>query len=288
VVLSETLLSALGEAFGNAEDDRDVRGIVLGTSGREFAGGADLAFLADCLGRARIEDVFHYIEFAQRVLHQIDRCCKPVVACVGGPALGGGLELALACDRILATASAVFAFPETGLGVFPSGGGTQRTPRRIGVDLARWMIYTGSPVTGVDAAAVGLVNGLVRTRGGEVFAEAGRWIIEGLPELRRPEPVARFVELADYFGRLRLDAVEEPQPGSSRLLCGAHARLREKGPMALRACERLLDGALRWPLAEGLRRELDEVRPIYATDDARVGMCAAIRGARPVFSSGET
>src|SRR5205807_9943474 len=94
----------------------------------------------------------------QALLLTIENCPKPVVARVHGLALGGGVELALACDYIVATPTATLGFPETGIGIFPGLGGTQRTARRIGPGLTKWLVFTGQIITAAEALAIGLID----------------------------------------------------------------------------------------------------------------------------------
>src|SRR5690606_32676181 len=88
-------------------------------------------------------------------------CQKPVVCALDGLSLGGGSELALACDWIVATAAGTMGFPETGIGIYPGLGGTQRSARRAGVPLARWLVLTGDVVDAKTGQALGLLDDVV-------------------------------------------------------------------------------------------------------------------------------
>ena len=143
--LSNQLLSELGEAQVVAEADSRTRVVVLTGAGRHFCGGADLHDSSPRVPGLHLE---------------LDRLSKPVVAAVNGAAMGGGLELALACDFRLASDTARLGLPEITFGELPAGGGTARLARLVGPALAKRLVMTGETLSAVDAAAVGLVDGV--------------------------------------------------------------------------------------------------------------------------------
>jgi len=102
-----------------------------------------------------------YTKYGQEVFSKIENLNKPVIAAVNGFALGGGCELALACDIIIASEKAKFGLPEVGLGIHPGFGGTQRLPRLIGRARANELIFTGNHISAVEARDIGLVNKVV-------------------------------------------------------------------------------------------------------------------------------
>lgn len=126
--------------------------ILTGAGDKAFIAGADLNSLAvkrpaDCLDNV-----------AQAALEQIERCSKPVIAAVNGLAFGGGCETALACDFRVAAENALFALPETGLGILPGAGGTQRLARLIGLGRAKDVILLGRQITAPQAVQMGLAS----------------------------------------------------------------------------------------------------------------------------------
>ncbi len=136
--------------------DCDVRCLVLfGAGGRAFSVGSDIKEFPEVtacrLGRQR---AVH----EHGLYNRIDSFPLPTIAAIEGHCLGGGLELALACDLRVASEDSRLGFPEVKLGVFPAGGGTERLPRLIGEARARELIYTGEPVDAREAWRIGLVN----------------------------------------------------------------------------------------------------------------------------------
>jgi enoyl-CoA hydratase len=151
-------LDALHDAFVGLERDGALRAVIVtGAGDKAFAAGADIRAMADADPAAAEVLVDH----AHRVGDLFEASRLPVIAAVHGFALGGGFELALACDFIYAARGAKMGFPEVGLGVIPGMGGTQRLVQRIGVARARELIYTGRLVDAQAAAQMGLVNEVV-------------------------------------------------------------------------------------------------------------------------------
>src|SRR5262249_23002973 len=107
------------------------------------------------------EEAPEFAALGQQVTLALEACPQPVIAAVNGAALGGGCELALACDMIFAAANAQLGLPEITLGVIPGWGGTQRLPRRVGIGRAREIVFTGRKVDAEEALRIGLVDRLV-------------------------------------------------------------------------------------------------------------------------------
>jgi len=166
--LNEKVLRELKEAIAQVRDDPTVRAVILTGEGPAFVAGADIrAMMAKNLVEIR-----EFTQFGHGVLKDIEALDKPVIAAINGFALGGGLELALACDIRLASTEARLGFPEVGLGIFPGLGGTQRTTRLLGKGRACELILTGDPIDAEEAARIGLVNRVTPPQ--QLLAEARR------------------------------------------------------------------------------------------------------------------
>jgi enoyl-CoA hydratase len=155
--LSDELMEELVTVLTELDRDEGVRAIVLGGSERAFAAGADIGELA----QASAIDLYY-----QRRIERWDAIralWTPLIAAVSGYCLGGGCELAMSCDLIVASESAQFGQPETGLGIIPGAGGTQRLTRAVGKALAMDMILSGRRLSAQEALAAGLVARVVAT-----------------------------------------------------------------------------------------------------------------------------
>jgi enoyl-CoA hydratase len=153
--LNVDLLKELAAALDAIAADEDIRVLMLTGAGQKaFVAGADITELA----------TFNPLQakmFARRgqgTIGKLQALDIPVIAAVNGYALGGGSELALACDFIYASENAMFGLPEISLGIIPGFGGTQRLPRLVGLNKAKEMIFTGKMVPAAEAAEIGLVN----------------------------------------------------------------------------------------------------------------------------------
>lgn len=158
--INDAIRHGLPEALAACEADPEVRAIVLhGGSGRGFCVGADITERREPRSpvRTRHDMMTHWID-------AFDRCAKPVIAAVHGFCMGGGLEIALACDIRVAGPDAVFALPETGLGLIPGAGGTQRLHRILGLGRALDMLLTGDRIDAAEAHRIGLVTRLAVER----------------------------------------------------------------------------------------------------------------------------
>ena len=154
--LNDALMDALGEALLSLDQDPDIGAIVITGSDKAFAAGADIAVMADWT----YMDVYQG-DFITRNWETIRQVRKPVIAAVAGYAMGGGCELALACDIIVAAESAQFALPEIKLAMLPGAGGTQRLPRAIGKAKAMDMCLSARLLTAHEADRYGLVSRVV-------------------------------------------------------------------------------------------------------------------------------
>jgi enoyl-CoA hydratase len=153
----DTLVEALA-CLKELKTDAMVQVVVLTGSGpKAFVAGADIAFMRDLTPLAAREFAF----LGQEVTNAIEHLGKPVIAAVNGFALGGGCELAIACDMRVASENAKFGQPEVNLGVIPGFAGTQRLPRIIGRGRASELIFTGDIIDAQEAYRIGLVNRVV-------------------------------------------------------------------------------------------------------------------------------
>ena len=152
--LNSELRHELEACLKEVAGDHTVRVVVL-TGGEEiFCAGADISEIE---GTSSAEEAYQHCREFQILFDQLESLPQPAIAAVSGYALGGGCELALACDFRIASDTAKFGLPEIKIGAFPGGGGTQRLPRAIGVAKAKELILLGDPINAEQALAIGLV-----------------------------------------------------------------------------------------------------------------------------------
>lgn len=181
--LNAALLVELAQAAEIVQKDENVRVLVLtGAGDKAFVAGADINELA---GLSVLQGKV-FAQKGQAVINQIAALPIPVIAAVNGYALGGGTEMALACDFIYAAESASFGLPETNLGLIPGFGGTQRLARLIGSSQAKELIYTGKIVPAAEAKSMGIVNRVFDNEilMDEVLATARQIVAKGRVSIR--------------------------------------------------------------------------------------------------------
>ncbi len=175
--LSIAMIEEIQTAVEQASSDASGALIITG-AGQFFAAGADVKEMAEIKGG----DIENVVKRGQEAFQRIAECPKPTIAAVNGLAIGGGNELAMACDFRVAADSARFGQPEVSLGLIPAYGGTQRLTRLVGISRAKELILTGNMISAQEALRIGLVNRVVP--GGEEMRAArdiARTILQRAP-----------------------------------------------------------------------------------------------------------
>lgn len=232
--LSNKLRSALLEAILSVGVDETVDALVLTGNAGRFVAGADIREMSRPPEAPLLPDLIAAME----------RCGKPLVAAIDGPALGGGLEIALACDLRLGTSRSQLGLPETRLGLIPGAGGTQRLPRLVGLAEAVGMIAEARIVRGSEAHRLGLLDGNVE---GDVVAAA--------------------VALAPTTPKRRLSALDVPA-GDDAEAASAAALRRGRGATAIAEAIRITQAAAVLPFDAGLALEREIFLRLRASDEA--------------------
>ncbi|HEY2421436.1 MAG TPA: enoyl-CoA hydratase [Neobacillus sp.] len=153
--LSSGLLRELSAVLDEIEPNRDVRVVVIHGEGRFFSAGADIKEFTTVDSS---DDFSKLGKFGQDLFDRMEKFQKPIIAAIHGAALGGGLELAMACHIRLVSETAKLGLPELQLGLIPGFAGTQRLPKYVGVARAAEMLFTSEPITGLAAVQYGLAN----------------------------------------------------------------------------------------------------------------------------------
>jgi len=153
--LNQETINEISARIEDAEKDENIRVIVItGAGDRAFSAGADLRMMK---GAGAVKGA-ELSRMGQRLTTQVEACGKPIIAAINGYALGGGIELAMACDIRIASENAQIGQPEINVGLVPGWGGTQRLPRLVGKGIAKEMIFTGKRIDAKTAERYGLVN----------------------------------------------------------------------------------------------------------------------------------
>lgn len=232
------LIATLKELFAAA----DVEAIVIACEGRTFIAGADIREF----GKPPLDpDLPELVEF-------LDGAPKATIAAIHGTALGGGLELALACHFRVATQSAKLGLPEVTLGILPGAGGTQRLPRLIGVKPALDMILSGTPISAAQAQQLGLIDGVIGDRVKDSAVEFASSV------LAQGRPRRRVSELTATVGDS--DAFTAYERGITQ---------RFRGFLAPFRCIEAIRGAVELPFARGLELERELFKQLMASPESK-------------------
>jgi len=265
--LNEIVMKQLSEKFDEAESDDSVDTIFVTGLGKAFVAGADIKFFIQNIKKNDISKIEAFTKFGQDVYKKIDESKKKVDAVINGLALGGGLELALCADVILSVPKAVMAFPETGIGIYPGLGGTQRTQKRIGKGLTKYLIYTGKMINAKAAEQIGLVDAGIDL---DTMLE----ILEGNKEVpvtnERSELDTKWLAITEFFESNTVKQILSDDISIGKLPEEEAAKLcktiKRKAPLALNVAEKLIDDA------KGPESELEKLNYIFSTSDALLGL----------------
>jgi len=293
--LNETLVAQLGAALDELNAREDVSTIILEGAGKAFVAGADVKFFVDKIRADAISDIYDFTAFGHEVLGKLENSDKITIALTTGLALGGGLELALACDYRIGTRRTQFRFPETSIGIYPGLGGTQRTPRICGIEAARFAILAGNFLDAGSAAALGLLTHLVEAS--DVASTVDELVESGKPTDKYPaapadstHPTAAFA-LAFYSNEnmATLAAGECPEgfDAADKMVSRQLKSLSRTAPIALALASELLDGAVETgdDLDAGLALELAGLTELFGSADALEGLSALIESRRPTYQN---
>ena len=291
--LNVTVVNQLTEAVAAANANDSVHTVVLDGAGKAFVAGADVKFFVDKIRADAIPDIYDFTAEGHALLEALENSPKTTVALTTGLALGGGLELALACDYRIGTRRTQFRFPETSIGIYPGLGGSQRPARICGIPAARWAVLAGNFMDAQTATDLGLVTHLVDVAGVDAciaeLAQAGKPENKYPGEPANPDsPVAAFA--SSFFNDSNMSVLMEggcpegfnpEEKGVARQI----KSLSFAAPIGLRMASDLIDATAKTSLKEGLQLELYGLHTIFATKDALEGLSALIENRRPTYQN---
>jgi enoyl-CoA hydratase/3-hydroxyacyl-CoA dehydrogenase len=272
--LNEATVQQLDARFAEAQADSQATAIVFQGAGKAFVAGTDIRYFVKNINADRIDAIAAFTRRGHELLLHIETSTKPTIALLDGLSLGGGSELALACQAIVATPAGSLGFPETGIGIYPGLGGMLRLALQVGADLAKYYVFTGDTISASKAEALGLAARLVRP------AEADRAIRDlvnrGLPEKYRtrelPAAEQALARLCSADNAQRLLAGQTPRAAEADLVARTVKTIGYKAPLALKMADEIIDRQAGQPIAAAIEIELGRLNEIFATADALEGL----------------
>ena len=291
--LNVTVVSQMIKAVSAANANDAVHTIVLDGAGKAFVAGADVKFFVDKIRADAIPDIYDFTAEGHELLNLLETSSKTTVALTTGLALGGGLELALACDYRIGTRRTQFRFPETSIGIYPGLGGSQRPARICGIPAARWAVLAGNFMDATTAADLGLVTHLVDVAAVDecisTLASQGKPAVKYPGQPANPSsPVAKFA--TSFFADenmpvLMSGACPDGFDQGEKTVARQIKSLSFTAPIGLRMASDLIDATANTDLQAGLQLELDGLNTIFSTKDALEGLSALIENRRPTYTN---
>ncbi|OQY29017.1 MAG: crotonase [Candidatus Cloacimonetes bacterium 4572_55] len=249
--LNTDTLRQLSSVFCELENREEIRVIILTGSGtKAFVAGADIQELSDLDHQSGLT----FSQLGHQLMDKIERQTQPVIAAINGFALGGGCEIALACDIRVAIETAKLGLPEVSLGLIPGFGGTQRLARAVGRGKAKQLIFTGDMINAVEAYRIGLVDEVVPAQWAEIKGK------------KRPDGEVNKANLLAYAEKLA-------------------EKIAARGQIAVQAAKRGINHGMNMSLSDANAFERSLFAGLFATADAKEGLGAFLEKRSPEFQS---
>ena len=291
--LNVTVVEQLTTAVSAANSDDSVHTIVLDGAGKAFVAGADVKFFVDKIRADAIPEIYDFTADGHTLLDMLETSSKTTVALTTGLALGGGLELALACDYRIGTRRTQFRFPETSIGIYPGLGGSQRPARICGIPAARWAVLAGNFMNAQTAKDLGLITHLVDVA--SVDSCVVTIASEGKPANKYPgqpsNPNSKVAQFASSFysdanmPSLMNGTCPEGFEAEDKTVLRQIKSLSFTAPIGLKMASDLINATASTTLSDGLKMELDGLDMIFSTKDALEGLSALIENRRATYNN---
>jgi enoyl-CoA hydratase/3-hydroxyacyl-CoA dehydrogenase len=265
--LNETVVAQLRQRFEEAKANAAVKTIVFQGAGKAFVAGADIKYFVDKIKADKIADIAEFTRKGHELLLDIENADKLTIALLDGLSLGGGSELALACQAIIATPAGSMGFTETGIGIIPGLGGMLRLARHVGPELAKYYVFTGTLKLGIVARLV---------TPAEVPAAIKELASGGKPDKYRPRDIPEQFQVLAQMGTAenaaRLLNGQLPEGVPEEIAAKTAKFIGYKAPLALKIANEIIDAQVGKPIAEAVEIELGRLNEIFSTADALEGL----------------
>ena len=293
--LNLELVNQLEKTIFSLNNKSEIDTIVIEGAGKSFISGADVKFFVDKIKQNSLEEIINFTKKGHSLLNSIENSTKTTIAITTGITLGGGLELALACDYRIGNPTSKFRFPETTIGIYPGLGGTQRSVRISGIECARYAALAGNFLDSETAKSFGFLTHVTNPSGiNELIDKISN---SGKNKNKYPGKPAdmtdNLVQFAmEFYSEENIEKILKGESNDivihdEKLKSLQIKNLSRCAPIALKICDKLLQTAVKTGdnLTLGLEAELDELGVIFSTNDALEGLSSLIERRRPIYSS---
>jgi len=290
--LNENVVEQLQKIVENLNQNEDVTTIVFEGAGKAFIAGADVKFFVEKLRTDNFEDILKFTEAGHMLLNTIEKSTKTTIALTTGITYGGGLEFALSCDYRIGSEKTDFRFPETGIGIYPGLGGTQRMSRMVGVEIARWAILAGNRIDGKFSQQLGIIDEFSSDTEMEqtILKLAGQENHESKFRGKPTEITDEIETIMSFYGDNALSHILSGHTpvgfdAENDFVIRQFKSLSRAAPIAVVMASQLINESKKTNLDAGLQLELDRLESIFATNDALEGLSALIESRRPTYQN---
>jgi enoyl-CoA hydratase/3-hydroxyacyl-CoA dehydrogenase len=275
--LNAALINKFEEAFYKMEDDPAVRAIVIKGAGKFFVAGADIKFFIEKIKEKDFATIISFTRQTSELFLAIENSKKITIAALDGLSLGGGSELALSCQAIVATDKGTMAFPETAIGIFPGLGGMLRLARKTTPALAKYYTFTGRTISASDALELGIVTHLVTAD--EIQEMITKLVLKEEQKKETPFlPPGRFKGIDTFFSQINyqeLIAQDIPADVDTSFAESIIKSIGQKAPVALKLANDIIDMQIGKSNKDAIEIELSHLEEIFSTEDALEGLYSA-------------
>ena len=292
--LNAEVIRQLEKKFTEAEANAQVKTIAFMGAGKAFIAGADIKFFVDNIVNNNVAASVEFTEAGDALFLRTENSKKLTIAVVDGLSLGGGSELALACQAIIATDAGSFGFPETGIGIYPGYGGMNRTARMIGKPLTKYYVFTGKTMKAKDAFELGIITKM--TTPAQIDEAIKELSASGAPKKYRerilPPAYKEMIEIcSDENAEKLISGKSVTGIKGDGTFDGIITRefaektasiIAAKAPLALKTANELMDAQEKVSLEEATKLELGKLVYMFGTEDALAGL-KSVGGKPPVW-----
>jgi len=281
--INEEIIDHFYNKYSKLVENKNIDSIVLEGSGKTFVSGVNIKFFTECIENNNINKIYDFTKKCHDIFNYVEQTNKLVICNLHGITLGAGLELALACNYLIASTETLLGFPETGMGIYPHLGGTQRTSSKIGVPLAKWMIFTGYLLNSKQAYDINLLDeivspSLIKSR---IYNIASSSLI---PKKKNKEisPLGKIIN--KIFSENKLEDILKLNISlNDTHIINSLKKIKKKSPIAISISNNLIELSSKVSIKTGLCSELDNIKPIFSTDDALEGLQSILEARKAVF-----
>jgi enoyl-CoA hydratase/3-hydroxyacyl-CoA dehydrogenase len=289
--LNPTVVRQLAKEFDSLNARDDIKVIVIsGAGGKAFVAGADIGFFIDNLQRDNFQAIYDFTKDGHELLTRIDESEKLVIAKIDGVALGGGFELALAADCVVASTRSSMSFPETGIGIYPGLAGMWRTGKYIGKELSKYLVLTGRTLDAQAAHSIGLVEYVcepseIERTVNSLASSPDKVVTKAKKESARREVPPEFQKIVSLFSDRNIASLLDWKSlkADDEQTAKIAKSISYKAPIAVRMANEVIDNEFGKPLREAVKIELENLHKIFGTADALEGLKSVVERRRPSY-----